>query len=243
MDIVHRVVFFPFFCFSAALIMMMVTVWEWMTTLCILNTKKGNTSHPTKQLHLCVRHFAAAALDSFEVTWAKGYGRDLSTGIQPRWRFFQTRWKVQYLGSETRFQIQNSASFWFHGRISERMIWFFALNMTWTRCEVCWTLDFEPFEKEGLSVFGLKAIFCHRFWCKFICATTSNAASGLAFATTWTEPRFGNLARFSAFFASLSQDMLRWLQRFTFHFSLRAIPSKRCLSRKRHHQHCVSASL
>ena len=43
---------------------------------------------------------------------------------------------------------------------------FFASNMTWTRCEVSWDLDFEPFEKEagsqwhwGLSVFGLEVIF------------------------------------------------------------------------------------
>ena len=34
---------------ATALIMMMVTVLELMTTLCILDAKKRNTSHPTKQ--------------------------------------------------------------------------------------------------------------------------------------------------------------------------------------------------
>ena len=44
---------------------------------------------------------------------------------------------------------------------------YFALNMTWTHCEVYWDLDFEPFENEwraasgigGASVFGLEVIF------------------------------------------------------------------------------------
>ena len=40
---------------------------------------------------------------------------------------------------------------------------FFALNMTWTRCEVSGDFGFEPFERSGgqpgLSVFGLKVNF------------------------------------------------------------------------------------
>ena len=34
-------------------------------------------------------------------------------------------------------------------------MWLFALNMTWTHCEVYWDLDFEPFENQWRAANGI----------------------------------------------------------------------------------------
>ena len=37
---------------------------------------------------------------------------------------------------------------------------YFALNMTWTHCEVYWDLDFEPFENEWRAASGIGGLRC-----------------------------------------------------------------------------------
>ena len=37
---------------------------------------------------------------------------------------------------------------------------YFALNMTWTHCEVYWDLDFEPFENEWRAASGIRGLRC-----------------------------------------------------------------------------------
>ena len=40
-----------------------------------------------------------------------------------------------------------------------------ALNMTWTHCEFCWDLDFEPSETSGGQPVALEAsVFGLHFW-------------------------------------------------------------------------------
>ena len=41
---------------------------------------------------------------------------------------------------------------------------YFALNMTWTHCEVYWDLDFEAFENEWRAASGIGGLRWPGFW-------------------------------------------------------------------------------